>query len=127
MLQERQKMSNEVNKLIIPIVVIAIVALGIGAFFVFPKSAFPGPPLSAPRYLSLNIWGWEVDNFQEFKEIVDSVKEKGFNTISLSFAWRTVEPSPDKFDFEWVDERVDYIVQQGLNVVLRVSYANPPN
>ncbi len=45
MLQEKQKMSNGVNKLIIPIIVVLILAAGIGSYFIFHKMIFPEPPV----------------------------------------------------------------------------------
>lgn len=38
-------MSNGVNKLIIPIIVVIIIAAGIGAYFIFQRPAFPEPQL----------------------------------------------------------------------------------
>ena len=75
------------------------------------------------RYLCLNIWVWESGaKLSDLMAVVDYAKKKGFNTISLAIPWGAVEAQPNKFSFEWLDDRVDYIVAQGLNVVLRVTY-----
>ena len=45
MFQEKQKMSNGVNKLTIPIIVILIIAAGIGVFSIFQTPAFSEPKM----------------------------------------------------------------------------------
>ncbi|MHC4697862.1 MAG: beta-galactosidase [Planctomycetota bacterium] len=81
------------------------------------------------RYLTFNIWGWNANgtNLALFQELVDSAKLRGFNTISFSFPWLFIEPRENLFAFTWLDQRVDHIVQQGLDVQLRVTYSIPPD
>ncbi|MHC4593574.1 MAG: beta-galactosidase [Planctomycetota bacterium] len=80
------------------------------------------------RYLSLNIWVWETGaTLNDLITLVELAKKKGFNTISLAIPWSAIERSPNEFTFEWLDNRIDYIVEQGLSVVLRVTYTLYPH
>ncbi|KAA9005741.1 beta-galactosidase [Histidinibacterium aquaticum] len=42
------------------------------------------------------------------------------------FAWKRVEPRPEMFDWEWLDEAIDVLGRAGLSVVLGTPTATPP-
>ena len=42
------------------------------------------------------------------------------------FAWSRLEPSPGKYNFEWLREAIDTLHRHGLNVVLGTPTATPP-
>ncbi|MEM6275704.1 MAG: beta-galactosidase [Pseudomonadota bacterium] len=42
------------------------------------------------------------------------------------FAWSRIEPEPDSFDWEWLDEAVDVLRKAGLKIVMGTPTATPP-
>lgn len=55
------------------------------------------------------------------------MQEAGFNTVRLAeFAWSRLEPSPRRFDFDWLDRAIAILHARGLQVVLGTPTASPP-
>ena len=92
------------------------------------KEPPPGNPPGNQKYLTMSIWtdhgGNDLDNF---KDLVDTAKAKGLNAISPAIAWWRIEPADDVFDFSWFDQRVDYVVQQGLKLNIRLFFNGYPD
>ncbi|MDZ7627140.1 MAG: beta-galactosidase [Parvularculaceae bacterium] len=42
------------------------------------------------------------------------------------FAWSRIEPSPDAFDWAWLDRAIETLAHEGLGVVLGTPTATPP-
>ncbi len=42
------------------------------------------------------------------------------------FAWSRLEPSPDVFEFDWLDRAIDVLANAGLKIVLGTPSATPP-
>lgn len=42
------------------------------------------------------------------------------------FSWSTIEPTPEKFHWEWLDCSLDILHKQGLKVILGTPTATPP-
>ena len=42
------------------------------------------------------------------------------------FAWSRVEPQPDRFEWDWLDEAIDLLGKAGLKVILGTPTATPP-
>jgi beta-galactosidase len=62
---------------------------------------------------------WEID-FREMQEL-------GINTVRMGeFAWSTYEPSPGRFNFEWMDGAIDVAVRHGIDVILGTPTASVP-
>ncbi|MFZ2970691.1 MAG: hypothetical protein WA063_06080, partial [Minisyncoccia bacterium] len=80
------------NKLLISIIAIVILAAGIGAFFVFQKSAFPEPKISHYNVFIVHFEPRSADErgFQRFKEWVVFAKEHN-QKFSLGFTPQWVE------------------------------------
>jgi beta-galactosidase len=53
--------------------------------------------------------------------------EAGMNVVRLAeFAWSKLEPSPDVFDFGWLDRAIDVLAGHGMRIVLGTPTASPP-
>jgi beta-galactosidase len=53
--------------------------------------------------------------------------EAGMNVVRLAeFAWSRLEPSPDVFEFGWLDRAIDVLAGHGMRVVLGTPTASPP-
>jgi beta-galactosidase len=49
------------------------------------------------------------------------------NLVRLAeFAWSLLEPSPDRFDFGWLDRALDVLQARGIKAVLGTPTASPP-
>jgi beta-galactosidase len=62
---------------------------------------------------------WELD--------ARLMQEAGFNTVRLAeFAWSRLEPSPGRFDFDWLDRAIAILHARGIQVVLGTPTGSPP-
>ncbi len=62
---------------------------------------------------------WEID-FREMQEL-------GINTVRMGeFAWAIFEPSPGKFEFDWMDRALDVAHRYGVSAVLATPTASIP-
>jgi beta-galactosidase len=53
--------------------------------------------------------------------------EAGFNVVRLAeFAWSRLEPSQDRFNFEWLDQAIEILYSHGIRVILGTPSASPP-
>ncbi len=53
--------------------------------------------------------------------------EAGFNVVRLAeFSWGLLEPEPDHFDFNWLDQAIDVLSSEGLKIVLCTPTPTPP-
>ncbi|MBI4930011.1 MAG: hypothetical protein HY841_04550, partial [Bacteroidetes bacterium] len=91
------------NKIIIPIIVILIIAAGIGAFFILQKPAFPEPEISRYNVFMMHFEPRSADDefFQRFKERVYFAKEHN-QKFSLGFTPQWTEMilnDPEKLNF----------------------------
>jgi beta-galactosidase len=51
----------------------------------------------------------------------------GVNTVRLAeFAWSYLEPQPNHFDFDWLDQALDILRAHGIQAVLGTPTASPP-
>lgn len=116
------------NKLIIPIIVILIIAAGIGAYFVFQKPAFPQPPIvqrtqrdiisiaspfgASGAYSRPFIKGDDISRekvlqmVSELKNPYEHVQDIGTKWIrpGIDIGWNLVQPSPNHVEkslYEW--------------------------
>ena len=82
--------------------------------------AYQTPFLGAAYYPE----GWE--GFDPARDIA-KMKEAGITCARIAeFAWSKMEPSPGKFDFEWLHEIVDLLGENGISVLLCTPTATPP-
>ena len=62
---------------------------------------------------------WEVD-FRKMQEL-------GINTVRMGeFAWAIYEPSPGKFEFDWMDRAIALANHHGIDVILGTPTASVP-
>jgi len=55
------------------------------------------------------------------------MRDIGISQVRIGeFAWSRIEPEPGKFQWDWLDEAVDAIGDQGLEVMLGTPTATPP-
>src|SRR5690606_9868095 len=60
-------------------------------------------------------------------EDVRLMKEAGVDVVSVAiFSWAKLQPSPDVWDFAWLDELIDLMHDNGIGVDLATATASPP-
>ncbi|WP_172191435.1 beta-galactosidase [Actinomyces faecalis] len=53
--------------------------------------------------------------------------QAGVTVVTLPvFSWAHIQPGPDTWDFEWLDEIMDMMAQAGIDVDMATSTASPP-
>jgi beta-glucosidase len=52
----------------------------------------------------------QMDHYRRWKEDLDLLPETGVNCIRYSVPWYLAEPQPGVYDWRWIDEPVDYLV-----------------
>ncbi|QDU32306.1 Beta-galactosidase BglY [Poriferisphaera corsica] len=58
---------------------------------------------------------------------IDVMQSLGVNAVSLGiFAWSTLEPEEGRFEFDWLDERIDKLGKAGVHVFLATPTAARP-
>ncbi|MFN7252274.1 MAG: beta-galactosidase [Anaerobacillus sp.] len=67
---------------------------------------------------------WERSVWQEDVELM---KEAGVNMVSLGiFSWASLEKKEDDFSFEWLDEIMDLLHDNGISIDLATATASTP-
>lgn len=62
---------------------------------------------------------WETD--------VQRMKEAGINVVRMAdFAWKKLEPSDGVYDFDWLDEAIELLAENGISTILCTPTAGPP-
>jgi beta-galactosidase len=62
-----------------------------------------------------------------WREDVELMKRAGVNLVTMGvFAWASLEPEPDVFTFEWLDEVMDLLHSAGISVDLATPTMAPP-
>ncbi|MEV6285810.1 beta-galactosidase [Kribbella sp. NPDC051770] len=60
-------------------------------------------------------------------EDVALMREAGVNLVTVGvFAWSSLEPSPGRYEFGWLDEVLDLLHSNGIRVDLATPTASPP-
>ncbi|WP_203568051.1 beta-galactosidase [Aestuariimicrobium ganziense] len=67
-------------------------------------------------------WSPEV-----WRDDVALMKAAGVNLVSVGiFSWSTLQPGPDQWHFEWLDEVIELLHGNGIDVDLATPTASPP-
>lgn len=67
---------------------------------------------------------WPAEVWREDARLM---REAGVNLVSLGiFSWAKLQPSADRFDFDWLDEVMGLLHDQGVAVNLATATASPP-
>ena len=64
----------------------------------------------------------EYGDFENFKEYMPPL---GIARVRLHAGWAKLEPEPDKWNWEWLDRQVNWLIENGLEPLLETSYGNP--
>lgn len=64
----------------------------------------------------------DYGDFEQFKMYIPPL---GISRIRIHAGWAKVEPKKGVYDFEWLDKQVNYLTENGLDVLLETSYGNP--
>lgn len=80
------------------------------------------------RYYISTVFSWwpTYTDMTLFRKFVDESKRKGANSIGLDIPW-SVEQSDGRYDFTEPDKRIDYAVNQGMSVFLRINTTTTPD
>ena len=82
---------------------------------------------SAPRMAYGADYNPEQWPREVWKEDVRLMREAGVNIVSLAiFSWARLQPTPDSWDFAWLDEVMDLLAEHGIAVDLATATASPP-
>src|SRR5512138_2147279 len=67
---------------------------------------------------------WPAEIWQEDARLM---REAGVNLVSLGiFSWSKLEPRPDEYHFDWLDQLMDLLHAHGISVNLATPTAAPP-
>ena len=61
-------------------------------------------------------------DFEQYKRFIAPL---GIKTVRLQAGWAKSEREKGVYDLAWLDKIVDYLVAQGVNVLMETSYGNP--
>jgi len=62
-----------------------------------------------------------------WKEDVRLMREAGVTVVSVAiFSWARLQPAEDRWDFDWLDEVLDLLHDNGIAVDLATATASPP-
>jgi hypothetical protein len=76
------------------------------------------------RLFMPNAWADWVPDATAMRDFVDAWTSRGLNGCGLQIPWNRIEPEPEKYVWNWLDERLDIIVEAGLRVHLRLATQN---
>lgn len=64
----------------------------------------------------------DYGDFEQFKAYIEPL---GIKRIRLQAGWAKTEKAQGVYDFAWLDRQVDYLLEQGMDVLMETSYGNP--
>lgn len=64
----------------------------------------------------------DYGNFENFKAYIGPL---GIKRVRLQAGWAKTEKVKGTYDFAWLDRQVDYLIAQGMDVLMETSYGNP--
>ena len=67
---------------------------------------------------------WPKERWAEDAKLM---KEASINVVRVAeFAWAKLEPMEDNYDFSWLDEAIETLVNEGIEAVMGTPTATPP-
>src|SRR5256714_14477102 len=64
---------------------------------------------------------------EQWERDFDHIAAMGLQIVHMAeFAWNSLEPAEDKFDFEWLERSVELAAKRKLDVILCTPTAAPP-
>lgn len=64
-------------------------------------------------------------DFVDFEQYKHFIAPLGIKTVRLQAGWAKSEKVRGQYDLAWLDKVVDYLISQGINVLMETSYGNP--
>jgi hypothetical protein len=64
-------------------------------------------------------------DYGDFEQFNSYIEPLGIKRIRLQAGWAKTEKIPGVYDFAWLDRQVDYLLAQGMDVLIETSYGNP--
>ncbi|MFE6594942.1 beta-galactosidase [Streptomyces sp. NPDC057781] len=62
-----------------------------------------------------------------WREDVALMREAGVTSVTVGvFSWARLQPDPDRWDFDWLDEALELLHGAGIGVCLATATASPP-
>ena len=90
-------------------------------------SGTPDTPVAGPRIAFGADYNPEQWPRHVWDEDVRAMREAGVNIVTLAvFAWARLQPAPDRWTFEWLDDVMDLLHANGIAVDLATATASPP-
>ena len=97
---------------------------------VTPMISSKFPVETKPYFSKLHIGAaWYPEHWPEerWAEDIHLMQSAGLTVVRMAeFAWSTMEPSPGKFNFAWLDRAIEKIAESGIVSVLGTPTAAPP-
>lgn len=89
------------------------------------------PPRTPPTLRPVMRYGGDYNPEQwdpaVWREDVRLMQDAGVNLVSVGiFSWSTLQPGPDQWRFEWLDEVLELLHEAGIGVDLATPTASPP-
>ena len=76
------------------------------------------------RYFIFRIWNFRMRGTAEFRSIVDTVADTGFNAIKIHMPWHLIQDEDGIIDYSPFDEMLDYVINvKGLPVAVSIDFA----
>ena len=69
-------------------------------------------------------WAMWLPDVAAAQDFADAWKSRTLNGCGFQILWDKIEPEQGKFDWQWLDERLDVFVNAGLRVHLRFATQN---
>jgi len=63
--------------------------------------------------------------YGDFEKFKDYMPPLGIARVRLHAGWAKLEPEPGRWDFDWLDRQVNWLIENGLQPLLETSYGNP--
>jgi len=68
-----------------------------------------------------------TQHYQLWKRDFDLVAETGVKAVRWGIPWYRVQPAPDRWDWEWIDQALDYLVNvKGITPILDLMHYGTP-
>ncbi len=68
-----------------------------------------------------------LENKDILKKDIDYMKEAHINVVTMGiFAWSSLESEEDSFNFDWMEERINTLYENGISVILATPSGSRP-
>ena len=78
------------------------------------------------RFLYLTVWSFQVSKPDDLHLYAQQAKKAGFQGIGLIINWDRIQPERGKFDWTWLDECLDILVEEDVQLALGLMFWTGP-